>query len=225
MTGSLTDWAAASLGHEFSDVSLLESALTHGSGRRGSAEDYERLEFLGDRILGFVIAEWLYDAFRESEGDMNRRLASLVDKQSCADVAADIGVSAHVRLESSARASGVHRSANLLGDVCEALIAALYIDGGMDAARAFIRKGWAGRVDTASKPPRNPKNELQEWAQGQRKPIPKYEIVWRDGPDHAPKFRVEVSVRGLDPISGEGGSRQEAEKAAALAMLKRENAL
>ncbi|MGB3723585.1 MAG: ribonuclease III [Pacificimonas sp.] len=225
MTTDLKSWAKDALGHDFHELQLLENALTHGSGKRAGGGDYERLEFLGDRVLGLVIAEWLYEAFDESEGDMNRRFASLVDKQSCADVAAEIGASAHIQLESAARASGVHRSANLLGDVCEALIAALYLDGGMAAANSFIRKGWADRIDTASKPPRNPKNQLQEWAQGQRKPIPNYDIVWRDGPDHAPKFRVEVTVRGLHPISGEGASRQEAEKAAALALLKRENAL
>ncbi|MEM8826268.1 MAG: ribonuclease III [Pseudomonadota bacterium] len=219
---TLIDWADGALGHRFADAALLASALTHSSGGRGARASYERLEFLGDRVLGLVIAEWLYAEFDEAEGDMNRRLAALVDKKSCAEVADGIGVSDHVIMDMSARDAGVHRQANLLGDICEALIAALYLDGGLETARTFIRRAWAPQVSGARTPPRNPKNELQEWAQGSGRPLPAYQIVWRDGPDHAPSFRVEVSVRGLEPAMGAGSSKQDAEKAAARAMLARE---
>ncbi|WP_369411944.1 ribonuclease III [Pacificimonas pallii] len=221
----LAVWAAAKLGHEFADLSLVEGALTHSSAARGKRKSYERLEFLGDRVLGCVMADWLYRELGESERDMARRFAALVDKHSCAEVARALDVHKEVRIEDSARASGVHRSENLLGDVCEALIGALYIDGGLEVASAFIHKSWADRVSSHSKPPRDPKSHLQEWAQGRGKPIPVYTITWRDGPDHAPSFRVEVAVRGVDPIEAEGASKQEAQKAAALAMLKREGAL
>ena len=212
------------LGHDFSDPSLLEQALTHSTGRRGSTRHYERLEFLGDRVLGFVMANWLYRDFSESEADMARRFAALVDKGSCAEVARAAGVSAQVIVDEAARQDGVHRSDNLLGDVCEALIGALYLDGGLDAAAAFIRAGWSGRIEGASAPPRDPKSELQEWAQARGLPIPTYSIVRRAGPDHAPSFIMQVLVRGLSPAEAEGTSKQAAEKAAAAAFLKREKA-
>lgn len=211
-------WAREALGHGFTDTKLLETALTHGGGRH---RNYERLEFLGDRVLGCVIAAWLFAAFDETEGELARRFAALVDKGTCAEVARAVGVPAMIRMETAARQAGVHRSDNVLGDICEALIGALYVDGGLPAAESFIRAAWAehlGRRDAR----RDPKSALQEWAQGKRLPIPAYEVVARSGPDHAPSFRVRVTVRGYAPAEAEGSNKQEAEKQAAIALLSRE---
>ncbi len=212
-------WARQALDHEFKDLKLLETALTHGGGRK---RNYERLEFLGDRVLGCVIAAWLYTRFDETEGELARRFAALVDKGTCAEVARAAGVSAMIRMEAAARQAGVHRSDNVLGDICEALIGALYVDGGLPAAEAFIRAAWAVHLDRRSTAPRDPKSALQEWAQAKRLPIPAYEVVGRSGPDHAPSFRVRVTVRGYAPEEAEGASKQEAEKQAAIALLARE---
>lgn len=211
--------------HRFQREELLEAALTHPSAKSRKQPSYERLEFLGDRVLGLAIAEHLYKNFEEREGSMNRRLSALVDKESCAKIAERMGVPAHVRIENSARQSGVHRSENLLGDVCEALIGALFLDSDYQTAARFILGAWEERLDAEAAPPVNPKNALQEWAQGQGLPIPQYRVIGRQGPEHAPRFDVEVSVRGTEPASGQGASKQDAEKAAAAAMLKREGKL
>ena len=221
-TSDLRSWAGQALGHEFRDLSLLEQALTHGSSAPSPLESYERLEFLGDRILGLVVAEALFFRGNETEGDMNRRLSTLVDKASCAAVAKAIGADRQVRLETSARQLGIHRSENLLGDVCESLIGALYLDGGLKAAKNFILGAWEKRLSDEAAPPRNPKNSLQEWAQGRGLPIPSYNVTRRDGPPHAPRFTVRVDVRGLEAAEAEGSSKQEAEKAAATLLLERE---
>jgi ribonuclease-3 len=215
----LNDWARGALGHEFDDPKLLAAALTHGGGK---ARNYERLEFLGDRVLGFVIAAWLYRDFDEREGELARRLAALVDKATCAAVARTIGVPSVARIDTAARQSGAGESDNVLGDMCEALIGALYIDGGTDTAERFVRSAWAEHVGRAPAAPKDPKSALQEWAQGRRLPIPVYEVVSREGPDHAPRFRVRVSVRGHAPVEATGGSKQDAEKQAAIALLARE---
>ncbi|MGB7405477.1 MAG: ribonuclease III [Pacificimonas sp.] len=222
MTTPLSEWAEVALGYQFTDLSLVQRALTHKSGEAKGARGYERLEFLGDRVLGLVMADWLFTLFDEPEGKLNRRLATLVDKRSCAAVAREIGADDHVLLNEAARAADVHRSENLLGDVCEALIAALYLDGGLSAAQSFIREAWSERLDAGSAPPRNPKNTLQEWAQGRGLPLPVYEVVARDGPDHAPHFKIAVAVRGHSPVEGAGASKQEAEKVAASRFLKQE---
>ena len=219
MGTSLHDWAESALGHGFSDDALLAAALTHGGGR---GRNYERLEFLGDRVLGFVIAAWLFEAFDESEGELARRFAALVDKATCADVARAIGVPDVARIDPAARQTGAAQSDNILGDMCEALIGALYVDGGATIAERFVRKAWADHVSRRHQPPKDPKSALQEWAQGKRLPIPLYEVVGRAGPDHAPRFRVRVSVRGFDPVEAEGASKQDAEKLAATELLSRE---
>jgi ribonuclease III len=214
-----TAWAREALGHDFSDTKLLETALTHGGGRK---RNYERLEFLGDRVLGCVVAAWLYQRFDETEGELARRFAALVDKGTCAEVARAVGVPPMIRMDTAARQAGVHRSDNVLGDICEALIGALYVDGGLPAAEAFIRATWAAHLDRPASAPRDPKSALQEWAQAKRLPIPVYEVVGRSGPDHAPSFRVRVTVRGYTPAEADGSSKQEAEKQAAIALLARE---
>ncbi|EMD84497.1 ribonuclease III [Pacificimonas flava] len=217
-------WAREALDHDFRDPTLLDQALTHSSGKRSKAHSYERLEFLGDRVLNLAMAAHLFTHFGESEGDMNRRISVLVNKESCAAVARELGVSRHVIMEEAARQAGVHKSVNLLGDVCEALIGALYLEGGFEEAQQFVMRAWESQLASGAEPPRNPKNALQEWAQQRQLPIPQYQIVGRDGPPHAPRFTVEVHLPGRTPCAGEGSSKQEAEKAAATQMLEQENA-
>lgn len=214
-----TDWAAHALGHRFRDDALLARALTHASAQTG--DDYERLEFLGDRVLGCLMAEWLYADFAEVEGKMARRFAELVSGDTCAVIAREIGADAHLRLGRQARADGVAGSDNVLGDVCEALIGALYLDAGLDAARAFVRRAWAPHVDRKASAPKHPKSALQEWAAERKLGVPHYELIGRGGPHHAPTFHVRVSVRGQDPAEAEGGSKHEAERLAAQALLDR----
>jgi ribonuclease-3 len=194
---------------------LLTRALTHSSAN--SAASNERLEFLGDRVLGLVIAEKLAQQFPdEPEGALTIKLHALVRRETCAKVGEAIDLAPHLIT------SGVKPNAQILADACEAVIAALYLDGGLDAARGFIDVHWAGLIDALGGDMRDAKTALQEWSQGGDNPSsPAYRIVRREGPDHAPRFEVEVSVKGCDPATGEGGSRREAEQNAAKAMLKR----
>lgn len=211
------DWAAKTLGHRFADTRLLDRALTHSSAGK---PDYERIEFLGDRVLGFIIAGRLYaDLTDEAEGKLSRRFAELVSRETCAAVAREIGVMPHIVLGAQARGDRAHQSDNVLGDVVEALIGALYLDAGMAAAEAFVRRVWAPHMALDERAPKHPKSALQEWANGRGLRSPEYEIVDRSGPQHAPVFRVRVSVRGHDPVEAEGSNKQEAETAAAQAML------
>ena len=218
MSDDLSIWACETLGHRFADPSLLRRALTHPS---AGMPNYQRLEFLGDRILGCVVAAWLYDDLDEAEGKLTARFHTLVDAASCARVATMLGVPARLILDRATRAAHVAQSTNVLGDVAEALIAAIYLDGGWAAAEAFVRRAWEPLIDTTGQAPENPKSRLQEWAAAQRLGAPAYTVVWKDGPDHRPSFRVNVTVRGRDPAEGTGTSKQEAEKAAALAMLEK----
>lgn len=211
------DWAAGALGHRFRDPRLLDRALTHSSAGK---PDYERIEFLGDRVLGFVIAGWLYaDLADEAEGKLSRRFAELVSRETCAAVARDIGVTPHIVLGAQARGDRAHQSENVLGDVCEALIGALYLDAGIEAADAFVRRAWAPHMALDARAPKHPKSALQEWANGRGLRSPEYEVVDRSGPQHAPVFRVRVTVRGHEPVEADGTNKQEAETAAAQAML------
>ncbi len=215
------------IGHTFTDRDLLERALTHASVGDGAREvrHNERLEFLGDRVLNLCAAERLMALDPDSrEGEMSRRLASLVNYHACARAAERAGLPAALRLSASATKVGARKSDAVLGDACEALIAALYIDGGLETAKAFFEKFWAEEFVHLDTPrAKDPKTQLQEWAQGLGLPLPAYEVVQREGPAHAPVFTVEVRVKGFEPERGEGGSRQAAEKAAAQVMLlKRE---
>jgi ribonuclease-3 len=215
------------IGHSFADRELLERALTHASVGDGAREvrHNERLEFLGDRVLNLCAAERLMALDPDArEGEMSRRLASLVNYHACARAAERAGLPSALRLSASATKIGARKSDAVLGDACEALIAALYIDGGLETARAFFERFWAEEFPHVDAPrAKDPKTQLQEWAQGQGLPLPAYEVTGREGPAHAPVFTVEVRVKGLEPERGEGGSRQAAEKAAAQAMLiKRE---
>lgn len=216
------DWAASALGHRFRDDALLARALTHASAQTG--DDYERLEFLGDRVLGCLMAEWLYVDFAEVEGKLALRFAELVSGDTCAAIAREIGADAHLRLGRQARADGVAGSDNVLGDVCEALIGALYLDAGLDAARTFVRRAWGPHIDRKASAPKHPKSALQEWAAERRLGVPHYELIGRGGPHHAPTFHVRVTVRGQPPAEAEGGSKHEAERLAAQALLDRMSA-
>ena len=213
--------------HTFIDRDLLERALTHASVGDGAREvrHNERLEFLGDRVLNLCAAERLMAMDPDArEGEMSRRLANLVNYHACARAAHRAGLPDAMRLSASASKVGARKSDAVLGDACEALIAALYIDGGLETAKAFFQTFWAEEFEDLDAPrSKDPKTQLQEWAQGLGLPLPNYQIVGREGPPHAPAFTVEVEVEGFATERGEGGSRQAAEKSAAQTMLlKRE---
>ena len=211
-------WVETALGHKVRDAALFERALTHAS---HGDEQYERLEFLGDRVLGLAIATWLYEMFPdEPEGKLSRRLNALVARETCAEVARELGVGGHVRLGKQAREDGASDSDNVLGDVVEALIGALYLEAGLEAAAGFVRRAWSERVSTRDKAPQHPKSALQEWAAANERKPPEYRLAHRSGPPHAPRFRVEVEIRGIGSASAEGTSKQEAETEAAAKLLE-----
>ena len=212
-------WLETTLGHKPVDKGLFARALTHAS---HGEENYERLEFLGDRVLGVVIADWLYSLFPdEPEGALSRRLNVLVSRDTCADVARKLGLAPHLRLGKQALSDGAFESDNILGDAVESLIGALWLDGGLEAARHFIRTAWADRVDSHDKAPKHPKSALQEWAAANNRKAPAYELVGRSGPHHAPTFVVKVSIKGVGEAEAEGLNKQEAETAAAEALLEK----
>ena len=215
----IADWVEQTLGHRPADAALFKRALTHGS--RGD-EHYQRLEFLGDRVLGLVMATWLYELFpEEPEGKLSRRFNSLVSRETCAEVARAFGVGGHVILGKQARDDGAADSDNVLGDVVEALIGALYLEAGLYKATAFVRRAWADRLNEGDQAPKHPKSALQEWAAANNRRPPAYELKGRSGPHHAPRFVVEVAIKGVGEASAEGLSKQEAETAAAKALLEK----
>ena len=215
------------IGHDFTDRDLLERALTHSSVGDGAktVRHNERLEFLGDRVLNLCAAERLMALDPDArEGEMSRLLASLVNYHACARAAERCGLPDAMRFSASATKIGARKSDAVLGDACEALIAALYIDGGLEGARTFFLTFWAEEFARLHEPrSKDPKTQLQEWAQGRGLTLPAYDVVGRDGPDHAPCFTVQVAIEGFAPERAQGRSRQDAEKAAAQNMLlKRE---
>ncbi len=216
------------LGFAFADPALLERALTHSSVGDGAKTigDNERLEFIGDRVLGLLAAERLAELYpKSSEGDLAPRLNALVSRKTCAFVARAMDLGPALRLSAAETKAGGRDKDSILAGGCEAVMAALYQEGGLPAARAVFLDLWAGPIGELGLPrPLDPKTQLQEWAQGSGKPLPAYEVVGRKGPDHAPVFTVEAKVAGLEPIRAEGRSRQDAEKAAAQALLQREGA-
>ena len=215
----VAEFVREKLGHEPKDIHLFELALTHSSAR---AENYERLEFLGDRVLGHVIARALYDRYpNEPEGYLSRRYNGLVDRATCAENGREIGVPALVRLGKQAREDGASQSDNVVGDVVEALIGALLIDGGEQAASRFILTLWEPDLAEQRKAPKHPKSALQELAAARECKPPLYEVVNRTGAHHAPKFTIRVSVPGLGEATAEGASKQEAETEAAEALLSK----
>lgn len=215
------------LGYRFKDRAFLDHALTHVSVSQGrdGARSYERYEFLGDRVLGLVVAEHLMKSRKGAdEGQLTRHFHVLVDRTACARMGRAIGISAALRMAGGESKSGLRDNDTVLGDAMEAVLAAIYLDGGLDAARKAIMHVWAD--DLAKPPPSsaegNPKLALQAWAQQSGRPVPTYDVVSRSGPDHAPNFTVRVAVEGVEPLTETGSSRQAAEKAAATAMLRRE---
>jgi ribonuclease III len=205
------------LGHDPKDLRLFELAITHSS---VGGDSYERLEFLGDRILGMVIAHALYQRYpNEPEGNLSKRYNGLVDRETCAENGREIGLPALVRLGKQAREDGASQSDNVIGDVVEGLIGALYLDGGLKAAERFILDLWEPDLSSQRRAPQHPKSALQELAAAKGVKAPLYEVVGRSGAHHAPKFTIRVSVPQLGEATAEGASKQEAETAAAAALL------
>lgn len=219
MTGPIDAALIARLtGHPARDLSLYDQALTHGSSAAG--RDYQRLEFLGDRVLGLVLASELYARYPDvAEGDLSSRLHALASGEACADVARSLDLLAHVRFGAQARSDGGRHSDNIAADVIEAMIGALYLDQGLEAARGFILHHWDAMLAGQRAAPKHPKAALQEWALARKRRPPEYSIVSRTGPDHAPRFRVKVAIGTLAEAEAEGPSKQAAEKQAAATLL------
>jgi ribonuclease-3 len=211
------------IGHVFADRALIDAALTHVSAAAGRRRDtYQRLEFLGDRVLGIAIAEMLYQAFPEAdEGELSRRLAGLVRKETCAEVALAWGADTCVRLGENEQPTATAK-ATILGDVCESIIGAVFLDAGYAAAKAVITAAFGERMLSPVRPLRDSKTTLQEWAQAQGLPPPVYRETSRTGPAHAPEFTVCVEVQGYTEAQAKGSAKRLAEQAAAAAFMARE---
>jgi ribonuclease-3 len=212
------------LGHHFARPALLREALTHRSAAHGRARQKgtgsnERLEFIGDRVLGLVIAEWLVERFpAEQEGKLGPRHAHLVSREALLDIGTEIGFSRVLSLGVSEASAGVGQGANVLADALEAALGAVFLDAGLDAARALIRRAWAGAMERQVLPPKDAKTELQEWFLARGKALPRYEVVSSDGPSHAPKFVITVTGGGKTG-TGAAGTKRAAERAAAVDLL------
>jgi ribonuclease III len=227
MSRKIKDRAALEdrIGYKFADKALLERALTHISALSGGAtraNSYQRLEFLGDHVLGLIISDMLYRAFpKANEGELSRRLADLVRKETCADVARAIDLGPALKLGNSESHAGGRLRATILADACEALVGAVFIDGDYKAADKLVEKFWKERMLKPLRPLRDPKTMLQEWAQARALPTPAYRELARTGPHHDPQFRVAVVLPDRPPAEGVGSSKRAAEQAAAAAMLTR----
>ncbi len=211
----------ARIGHQFADADLAFLALTHMSGATGRLTSYQRLEFLGDRVLGLAVAEMLYLGFPNAEeGELSRRLAELVRRETCAEIAHAWGMEPHLRL-----GDGERQAANkiaILSDVCESLIGAVFLDAGYAAAKAVVARAFEPLMRAPRRPLRDPKTALQEWAQARGLDAPVYREVGRAGPQHAPEFTMSVTVAGFAPAEAKGASKRGAEQAAALRFIARE---
>jgi len=217
--------AARALGLQFRDPSLLSLAFTHPSAlgaRVPAAASYQRLEFLGDRVLGLIVADHIYFGFpNEDEGALARRFAALVSAASLIRVARALDLGRYLRVGPSEETSGGRgRDANV-ADALEALIGALYLDGGIEAARDFVLSHWQALIDDQIKPPQDAKTALQEWAQARGLPLPAYRLIVESGPAHEPEFVIEVQLPGYAPATGRGGSKRVAEHLAAAVLLAR----
>jgi ribonuclease III len=216
----------ARIGHKFANAGLLTTAITHVSAlkpQRKRGESYQRLEFLGDHVLGLIVSDMLYRSFPEAdEGELSKRLADLVRKESCAEVAKALGLADDIKLGAVGAGASARLRKSVLGDICEAVIGAVYLDGGYGAAASFVERNWTERMNKPRQPLRDPKTVLQEWAQGKGLPTPVYREVERTGPHHDPQFRVAVELPGLASAEGVGGSKRAAEKVAASVMIERE---
>jgi ribonuclease III len=213
---------AETLGHRFEHPELLAEALTHPSvrTRRGARRGYERLEFLGDRVLGLIIAELLWRSFpEEAEGALTRRHAGLVRRETLTEVARKIGLGPYILVSAGEEAAGARANPSVLADVCEAVIAALYLDGGLAAAHRCVERWWEPQLAKLGTPPPDPKTALQEWAQARGRALPVYRTVATEGPAHRRTFTVTVTVDGIPPATASGSSKRLAETAAAAAAL------
>jgi ribonuclease-3 len=216
---ALIGWIEQALGHSPQDIDLFRRALTHSSHKDA---DYERLEFLGDRVLGLSAAAWLYRLFpEEPEGKLSRRLNALVSGETCAQIAREIGVPDQLRLGKQARDDGAFESDNILGDAVEALIGALFLEGGLSTAEAFVHRAWGELVHHQGAAPKHPKSALQERAAAKNWRPPVYTLTERSGPHHAPRFTIKVEIPGRAEATAEGASKQEAETAAAKTLLEK----
>jgi ribonuclease-3 len=224
MSRKAKDWGALEerIGYRFTDRMLLERAMTHISALSGGSRvnSYQRLEFLGDHVLGLVISDMLYKAYpKANEGELSRRLADLVRKETCADVAKDMDLGPALKLGNSESHAGGRLRTTILADVCESLIGAVFLDGGYAAAEGLVDRFWKERMLKPLRPLRDPKTMLQEWAQARGLPTPAYRELARTGPHHKPKFRVSVELPDHIPAEGSGSSKRAAEQAAAAEML------
>ena len=212
------------LGHTFKKPALLTQALTHSSitkNRSGRLESNERLEFLGDRALGLVVAEWLFNQFSdEEEGDLARRFAALVRREALAQVADELNLASYLIVDPADENTVIGKNSSVLADACEALIGALYLDGGITVVQPFIMKYWTGLLEADINPPQDAKTALQEWAQGQGIPLPVYREINREGPSHEPIFTMEVCVGDFAPVQAQGSSKRIAEQRVAEILLE-----
>jgi ribonuclease-3 len=219
MNDDITAFVADELGHKAKDLSLFEQALTHSSSR---GDNYERLEFLGDRVLGLVIARWLYERFpNEPEGKLSQRYNMLVARETCGQVGRQIGLPALIRLGKQAREDGANWSDNVIGDVVEALLGAIFLQDGYEASEVLVRRLWEPMIEGQHGAPKHPKSALQELTAARDLPNPIYEVVSRTGAHHAPRFTVRVSIPRLGEAEAEGPSKQDAETEAAKALLSK----
>lgn len=218
LAGPTRAWLEAT-GFTVRDDGQWVAALTHGS--MGEPANYERLEWLGDRVLGLSISHWLFEQSSAAEGELAQRLNALVSRDTCACIARDIGVPDHVRLGKQARDDGAHDSDNVLGDVMEALIGANFLEAGFEPTRDLVRHLWRDAVNGRRGRAKHPKSALQEWAAGNRRRPPEYEVLDRSGPDHQARFTVRVRVGGVGEVEATASSKQQAETEAAAAFMER----
>jgi ribonuclease-3 len=215
------------LGYKFRDAELAARALTHLSapaiGAQGRLDSYQRLEFLGDRVLGLAVAEMLYQAFPQaSEGELSMRLAALVRRETCAEVAKEWEVGPHVVLGLGEAQAGGRKKAAILSDIAESLIGAVFVEAGFEAARQLVARSWRTRMHAVEEPERDAKTAMQEWAQARALDAPRYVEIDRSGPPHAPQFTIQVSLVGFEPAQGLASSKRAAEQAAAQAFMARQ---
>lgn len=208
-----------SVGFGVNDEAMWVAALTHGS--MGENRNYERLEFLGDRVLGLSVASWLYAQSEAPEGKLAQRLNAIVSREMCAIIARGIGLPDHIRISKQARADGGRDSDNILGDVIESLLGAQFLDNGFDSASELVRHLFRPALESGAGKAKHPKSALQEWAAGNQRKPPEYEVIDRSGPDHAATFTVRVRVHKVGEAEGTASSKGEAEKAAAKAFMER----
>ena len=219
----IAQWEAleAALGYRFTNRRVLQLALTHRScGYQGEYASNQRLEFLGDAVLQLAVADMLYELFpAEAEGDLSKRLVALVNGEQLARIARSLDLGAYLEMSEGEMEQGGKENASNLEDACEALLGAIYRDGGFSAARAVIERWWKDVALAYEAPPKDPKTALQEWAQGRGLPLPEYMLIQAQGPSHAPCFVVEVRVMGLPSVQAQAGTKKHAERLAAQAML------